>query len=88
MANRKDFSNRATAPLSLHGNILRLDILVDRCSIEVFADNGRITMTNLAFPQNGAQGIKVYSKGGQPGPISLELSQLGSVHSHKGISAF
>jgi fructan beta-fructosidase len=87
MADRKDFSTRTRAPLSLSGNILRLDILVDRCSVEVFADSGRIAMTNLVFPQNGAQGIEVFSNGGQSGPISVELSRLRSVYSRKGVDA-
>ncbi|MGI9075637.1 MAG: glycoside hydrolase family 32 protein [Bryobacteraceae bacterium] len=88
VVNSKGFSTRTTAPLPLPGNILKLDILVDRCSIEVFADNGRITMTNLVFPQIRAQGVEVYSKGGQPGPISVELSHLSSIYSHRGISTF
>jgi fructan beta-fructosidase len=88
VVNNKNFSTRTTAPLSLRGNVLQLDILVDRCSVEVFADNGRITMTNLVFPQMGAQGVEVYSTGGQPGPISVELSPLSSVYPHQGISIF
>ncbi|MFL6354923.1 MAG: glycoside hydrolase family 32 protein [Bryobacteraceae bacterium] len=86
--NSKDFAIRTTAPLSLAGDLLRLDILVDRCSVEVFAENGRITMTNLVFPPIGAQGIKVYSVGGQPGRMSVALSHLRSVYSRKGISTF
>lgn len=46
----KDFPARVEAPLKLTGDVLRLDILVDRCSVEVFADGGRATSTNLVFP--------------------------------------
>jgi sucrose-6-phosphate hydrolase SacC (GH32 family) len=84
----REFPVRTTAPLSLPGNLLQLQMLVDRCSIEVFAGGGRIAMTNLVFPLVGAQGIQVYSKGGDPGPISLQLSQLRSIYSEKGIASF
>jgi sucrose-6-phosphate hydrolase SacC (GH32 family) len=76
-----DFPARTAAPLSLPGNVLQLDILVDRCSVEVFADNGRVTMTDLVFPLPGGQRIELYSKGGQPGPVSLDLSHLRSIYS-------
>jgi fructan beta-fructosidase len=84
----KEFPVRTTAPLVLRGNLLRLQILVDRCSIEVFADAGRIAMTNLVFPLVTAQDLQMYSKGGEPGPISLELSKLRSIYSPKGNGSF
>jgi len=80
----REFPIRTTAPLVLRGNLLRLQILVDRCSVEVFADGGRIAMTNLVFPLVTAQDLQMYSKGGEPGPISLELSKLRSIYSPKG----
>jgi sucrose-6-phosphate hydrolase SacC (GH32 family) len=84
----REFPVRTTAPLSLPGNLLQLQMLVDRCSIEVFAGGGRIAMTNLVFPLVGAQSIQVYSKGGEPGPISLDLSQLRPIYPEKGIASF
>ena len=75
----KDFPVRTTAPLHLDASELRLHILVDRSSIEVFADDGRIAMTNLVFPAYGARGIEFYSKGGQPGVIKSDLSTLESI---------
>jgi len=84
----RDFPVRTAAPLSLSGKLLRLDILVDRCSVEVFADAGRIAMTNLVFPMAGEQKIEFYSKGGQPGPISVELSEVRSIYSQKGANSF
>jgi fructan beta-fructosidase len=84
----KEFPVRTTAPLVLRGNLLRLQILVDRCSVEVFAEGGRIAMTNLGFPLVGAQDLQMYSKGGEPGRISLELSELRSIYSPKGNGSF
>jgi Glycosyl hydrolases family 32 C terminal len=54
----------------------------------VFADSGRIAITNLAFPPVAAQDVQMYSKGGEPGPISLELSRLRSIYSLKGNGSF
>jgi fructan beta-fructosidase len=75
------FPERTAAPLSLPDQILRLDILVDRCSVEVFADGGRIAITSLVFPLPAAYGIEMYARGGQPGPTSTELSHIRPVHS-------
>lgn len=82
----KDFPARIEAPLRLPGSILSLNIIVDRSSIEVFADNGRVTMTNLLFPGEGANGLQFYSIGAEeqailPGaPPPASLWRLKSIH--------
>ena len=50
-----------TAPT--YGNIRQLRIFVDRCSIEAFAADGKMAMTNLVFPSEPYNMIKV--KGGK-----------------------
>jgi fructan beta-fructosidase len=67
---------------------LRLRILLDRCSIEVFAEGGRIAMTNLIFPPADAHEIQMYSKGSDPGPILLKVSKIRSVYPVKAIGSF
>ena len=37
---------------------LRLDILLDTCSIEVFAQDGAAALTSLAFPKEGSADIR------------------------------
>ena len=49
-----------TAPV--YGSIRQLRIFVDRCSIEAFDADGRMAMTNLVFPQEPYNSVKV--KGG------------------------
>jgi fructan beta-fructosidase len=44
------FPSRTVAPVRLGGTELALRIFVDRSSVEVFADGGRVTMTNLVYP--------------------------------------
>lgn len=46
-----DFALGTWAPLSLcQDKTYHLDIYVDKCSVEIFVDGGRIAMTNLVFP--------------------------------------
>ena len=46
-----------------YGAIRQLRIFIDRCSIEAFDANGRMAMTNLVFPSEPYNNIKV--KGGK-----------------------
>ncbi len=73
------FPSRMEAPLKIAG-VLRLRVLVDRCSVEVFADGGRIAMTSLVFPPTDASGVEAYASGGRPGPSSATLWSLKSTH--------
>lgn len=40
------------APLNTVGNSVVLDIFVDQSSVEIFTQNGSMSMTNLVFPKN------------------------------------
>lgn len=44
------FAGVYRAPLSLRDGVLRLRVLIDRSSIEVFADDGVVVSTNRIFP--------------------------------------
>lgn len=46
-----------TAPT--YGNIRQLRIFIDRCSIEAFDSDGKVAMTNLVFPSEPYNNIKV-----------------------------
>jgi levanbiose-producing levanase len=73
------FFTRIEAPLNFSG-ALALDLVVDRCSVELFANHGAVTMTNLVFPNSGKTTIEFYTKGGDTGTISAHLTQLKSAH--------
>jgi fructan beta-fructosidase len=77
----KDFPARMEAPLTSQHDVETLNLLVDRCSIEVFADGGRVALTALVFPPASANGIEAYAKGGQPGRSSATLWKLRSAYS-------
>jgi levanase/fructan beta-fructosidase len=55
------FSTVTTAPT--HGNLKQLRIFVDNSSIEAFASDGKVAMTNLVFPSEPYSLLKV--KGGK-----------------------
>lgn len=75
----KEFASRNEAPLTLRDDVLRLRVLVDRCSVEVFAEDGAVAMTELVFPPAGAHGIEAWADGGEPGPNTVEVTDLRSI---------
>ncbi len=61
-----DFALGTWAPLSLcSGNVRHFDIFVDKSSVELFIDGGRIAMTNLVFPTKPYDRVRFYSVGGK-----------------------
>ena len=75
----KNFPQRTKATLVLQKAVLRLNVLVDRNSVEIFADDGRLAATNLVFAPAGAHGIEVYAKDGQAGKISAHIAPIQSI---------
>ena len=53
----------ATTVAPTHGIMKQLRIFIDNCSIEAFASDGKMAMTNLVFPNEPYNNIKV--KGGK-----------------------
>jgi sucrose-6-phosphate hydrolase SacC (GH32 family) len=70
----KDFPARTAAPLIVEGQ-LQLDILIDSNSIEVFADEGHVVLTNLVFG-GVPQRLASFSRGGTQRPFPWELWPL------------
>jgi sucrose-6-phosphate hydrolase SacC (GH32 family) len=74
-----DFPSRMDARLQIDRS-LNVQVLVDRSSVEVFADGGRVAMTSLDFPLDGASGIEAYANGGTPANLAVTLWALNSTH--------
>lgn len=72
------FPARTVAPLPIGEAPLNMTILVDRSTVEVFAQGGRVAMTNLVYPPAGAQSMEFYLHGDQPGQITVDLWTLRS----------
>ena len=70
------------APLELGADgKVRLRILVDRSSVETFADNGRVTITDQVFPKRSSKKIQLFSTGGRAQLTNLKIWQLESAWS-------
>jgi fructan beta-fructosidase len=64
------------APLSLVDGHLRLTLLVDRTSIETFADGGRVSLTSCFLPNENEMGLSLFAKGGTARVRSLVVYEL------------
>ena len=53
-----------TARLDMADRPLRLTVLVDESSVEVFADGGRLVFTDLVFPRRDSRQIRLVADGG------------------------
>ncbi|MET3950765.1 glycoside hydrolase family 32 protein [Arthrobacter sp. UYEF36] len=71
------FSSIDTAPILAKQGSYELTIYVDRCSVEVFAQDGQVTMTELIFPAETSTDVAVYAVGGAATMNSLQATQLG-----------
>jgi fructan beta-fructosidase len=57
---------------------IKLRLLVDRTSIEVFANDGHVVMTSCFLPKPEDRTLALYAEGGTARASSLEVYELGS----------
>jgi levanase/levanbiose-producing levanase len=70
------FSSVESAPLVLEDGVLKLQIVVDRCSVEVFAQGGSVVLTDLIFPDAESQENWLAAGGGPATVQKLTVSTL------------
>jgi fructan beta-fructosidase len=58
-----DFSGRHFASMPLEGENLRLVVILDTCTLEVFAGDGEIVLSDLIFPFPEAQNLELEARG-------------------------
>ncbi len=56
-----------------------LTLVVDRLSVEAYAQNGTIAMTNLIFPSSSSNRIAVFSGSGKPVAVKGDIWELRSI---------
>ncbi|MBL7222901.1 MAG: glycoside hydrolase family 32 protein [Candidatus Brocadiae bacterium] len=66
------------APLPLEDGRIRLQILLDRTTVEVFGNDGAISMPTCFLPDPADRGLGVYAEGGEARLVSLEIHRLRS----------
>jgi len=65
-----------SAALPVQGKRLKLEILVDRTSVEVFADDGRVSMSSCFLPKADAPALALHARGGGARVVSLAVQPL------------
>ncbi|RQZ52214.1 glycoside hydrolase family 32 protein [Burkholderia sp. Bp9099] len=70
------FSREHIVDLPLEHGQLRLEIVVDRGSVEVFANGGRVALTDLIFPPPDADRVAVFAEHGSATFSGLTVTQL------------
>jgi len=72
------FPGRHSAPLAIGdaSRPVRLHLLVDATSVEVFADGGRVVLTDQVFPSPASRGVSLFATGGTARLRSLDAWEL------------
>jgi fructan beta-fructosidase len=73
-----DFAARNTAPLTPTDGRVTLHVLVDRSSVEVFANGGTRVLTHRLFPDPASDGVALFAQGGSATLLSLDAWTLRS----------
>lgn len=74
------FAGKHVGPLerNAQGNI-KLQILVDASSVEVFGNSGETVITDLVFPDPNSDGVELFAEGGTCRIVSCKIYELKSV---------
>ncbi|TWE01029.1 levanase [Neobacillus bataviensis] len=72
------FACKHEAILEPKNNRIKMQIFVDWSSVEVFANNGELVMTDLIFPDCNSQGLELFAVDGNVHLTSLDFYDLKS----------
>jgi sucrose-6-phosphate hydrolase SacC (GH32 family) len=73
-----DFATRTSAPL-VGARPYDLRLIVDRSSVEAYAQSGTIAMTDLIYPTSKNSRVELFSGSGKPAAVKGESWKLGSI---------
>ena len=73
------FPNVKTAPLALDNGGITLHVLIDASSVEIYADQGQVTLTDQIFPDAGSTGVSLFADGGTATLDTLQGWHLKSI---------
>ncbi len=74
----ENFAARTIGLMPSDDGIVRLRIFVDHSSVEVFGNDGYVSMTNRIFPDQRKDGVEIYAIGG---PVTLRALDIYPVKS-------
>lgn len=67
--------NAAATPVN---NTIKMKVLVDASSVELFGNDGQVSMTDVIFPDDASRGASVYAVGGNVTVNSLSYTPINS----------
>tara|TARA_R110002050_G_scaffold261556_1_gene401566 strand:+ start:17106 stop:19076 length:1971 start_codon:yes stop_codon:yes gene_type:complete len=70
------FAEVRDAPLEVKNGKILLHFFIDKSSIELFANNGTIVMTNQVYPSETSNGMEIFYQGGNPQIIEMNIWEL------------
>ena len=76
-AEKKD-SLESRTPVDPAARRVRLRVLVDRTSVELFVDDGRFVHTHAVFPEPGDTGVTLFAEGGRAHFGDMEIRTFGT----------
>lgn len=68
----------STVPLMPIDNKIKLEILLDRSSIEIYANDGQSVVSNCFTPDEGAEGLVLFTNGGELEIKKLDIYKMNS----------
>jgi beta-fructofuranosidase len=68
-----------TCAMEMQGDTITVDVFVDCCSVEVFTDGGRTTMSNTIYPDDGDSGLRLICDEGVTRVKRLSCWELRSI---------
>ncbi|WP_346856349.1 glycoside hydrolase family 32 protein [uncultured Draconibacterium sp.] len=68
-----------TVPLPAVNNKIKLEVLIDRASIEIFANDGQAVISNCFTPDEKANDVVLFTNGGELGIDKLDVYKIESV---------
>jgi fructan beta-fructosidase len=67
------------APVELENGVLKLQILLDRTSLEIFANDGRVSISSCFLPPEDNKFLETVAVGGTARIRLLEIHELDSI---------
>ncbi|WP_276502769.1 glycoside hydrolase family 32 protein [Terrimonas pollutisoli] len=75
----KKFATKMFAPVEPESNLIKLHILIDQSSVEVFTNQGKVVLSAVTYPSPNQTGIQVFSEKGKTQLVSFKAWQLSSI---------
>jgi fructan beta-fructosidase len=72
----KEFAGRHTAPRIAADGSVKMHLVIDVASVELFADDGQVVMTEIFFPDSPFNTLKLFAKDGTVRLASGRITQI------------